>query len=79
MPNPTKLKDSRAQDYIRLHGRESWELDALSPAFMSDLIRDEVALLRDDSIYSRRQDTEEQYREELAVVVSEFENDGGIG
>lgn len=71
-PNPVKMKDSRAPDYIRQHGYESWELDALPPAYMSDLIRDEVALLRDDDLYSQRKSLEERHRQQLATVVSEF-------
>lgn len=30
-PNPAKLTDSRAADYIARHGDQSWELDALPP------------------------------------------------
>lgn len=41
-PNPTKLSDSRATGYIAEFGYECWELDALSPAVISDLIEDAV-------------------------------------
>src|SRR5215467_1339255 len=37
-PNPTKVTDSRAARYIREHGHESWELDALDPGALVDLI-----------------------------------------
>lgn len=37
-PNPTKITDSRAKGYIREYGRECWELDALSPQVLIDLI-----------------------------------------
>lgn len=37
-PNPTKLTDSRSTDYVSRFGRESWELDALSPALIASLI-----------------------------------------
>ena len=69
VPSFAKFKDSRAKDYISKHGHESWELDALEPAFISDLIRGEVALLRDDDLYSQRESTEEQDREELSTLV----------
>jgi len=72
VPNPTKEKDSRSADYIRQHGYESWELDALPPEYISDLIRDEVARLRDDDLYSQRESLEERHRQQLATVVSEF-------
>lgn len=42
-PNPVKLSDGRAKVYMREYGYESWELDALSPTVIHDLIRTEVA------------------------------------
>lgn len=38
-PNPAKLTDSRAADYIARFGRESWELDALNPSVLDNLIQ----------------------------------------
>ncbi len=37
-PNPAKFKDPRAKGYIREFGESSWELDALSPQVITDLI-----------------------------------------
>lgn len=51
-PNPAKLTDSRATGYIREFGRESWELDALEPQVISDLIQEHVESFRDDRAYS---------------------------
>lgn len=50
-PNPAKLSDSRASGYVELHGYESWELDALDPSTLAELIEDETALFRDESRY----------------------------
>ncbi len=41
-PNPAKMTDSRFQGYAAEYGDESWELDALEPQVISDLIRNEV-------------------------------------
>jgi hypothetical protein len=41
-PNPAKLTDSRAEGYIERFGDESWELDALEPSVIVDLIRETV-------------------------------------
>lgn len=38
-PNPAKITDSRASAYIAEFGDSSWELDALEPRVISDLIR----------------------------------------
>jgi hypothetical protein len=50
-PNPAKLTDSRASGYIEKYGLKSWELDALEPQVISDLIRDHVMKYRDPEIY----------------------------
>lgn len=47
-PNPAKTTDSRFAEYQRLHGDESWELDALEPTVISDLIEDAIKAYRDD-------------------------------
>lgn len=47
-PNPAKLSDSRARDYIRSHGKTSWELDALTPQIIDSLITDTVRGFIDD-------------------------------
>lgn len=38
-PNPAKISDPRAAEYIRQHGRSSWEVDALPPKVLNKLIR----------------------------------------
>lgn len=51
-PNPAKISDSRAADYIRLYGRESWELDALEPDVIVSLIRTTFMKYIDFSIWN---------------------------
>lgn len=41
-PNPAKETDTRAHEYRRLYGGSSWELDALEPRVISDLVRKEL-------------------------------------
>lgn len=52
-PNPAKMSDSRADSYVAEHGRQSWELDALSPAVLDELIRLEVTEILDANRYAR--------------------------
>ena len=47
-PNPAKITDSRYAAYVELHGRESWELDALPPDVLAALIEASVAEYRDE-------------------------------
>lgn len=41
-PNPTKLTDSRASGYLAQHGNECWEVDALRPDVLHDLIEEAI-------------------------------------
>lgn len=48
-PNPAKQTDARYRRYVADTGLdESWELDALDPAVLQDLIRTEIEGIRDD-------------------------------
>jgi hypothetical protein len=46
-PNPAKETDSRASGYIERFGGESWELDALEPRVIDQLIRTNINSLID--------------------------------
>jgi len=46
-PNPAKMSDSRAHGYVEEYGYESWELDALPPDVLENLVRDNVESLID--------------------------------
>lgn len=47
-PNPAKLTDTRSTKYVREFGDQSWELDALDPATINDLIKTHIARVRTD-------------------------------
>lgn len=64
-PNPTKLTDSRATDYVARWGLESWELDALDPTMIDSLIRAEVERLRDEDVWQDTVSEEGEMRERL--------------
>lgn len=64
-PNPAKTTDSRFRDYVEQYGYESWELDALEPAVLSDLIQDHIRLYRDDARYVAKV---AQEREQAAMI-----------
>jgi hypothetical protein len=67
-PNPAKLSDSRANGYIRSYGVDSWELDALEPAVIADLIRGEVEHLIDDEEWDKTENLEREHRELLDLL-----------
>lgn len=57
-PNPAKVTDSRAGEYIARYGENSWELDALNPETMTELIQSEIAKYKGPAYLSnsRRQE-----------------------
>lgn len=72
-PNPAKVTDSRASKYIDQFGDESWELDALEPKVITDLINQEVTKYRDDAIYQAVCDKEEKEKDELRMLEREYD------
>jgi len=74
-PNPTKLSDSRANGYIGDYGRDSWELDALEPRVMVDLIRDKVYEVRDVDLWQEEIEKEEQHRAVLQKAMDDMEEE----
>lgn len=75
-PNPAKVTDSRADDYIARFGDSSWELDALEPAVLVGLIRREVAAVTDNALMGERETLQEDGRRRLEEVAAEMqEND----
>jgi hypothetical protein len=74
-PNPAKLSDSRAQGYIASFGSDSWELDALDPEYMSNLIEGVVKKLRDPEIYARTREREGAMKTKLDELAEEHGHD----
>ena len=71
--NPAKQTDSRFEGYAALYGESSWELDALSPTFLADLIREEVAQIIDADSWREIEDEIEDVKARLTVVSDDFE------
>lgn len=67
-PNPAKLGDARAKDYMATFGDESWELDALEPQVLRDLIAADVELCRDDELWFAATERQEAEREALTAI-----------
>lgn len=74
-PNPTKLSDSRAQGYLDRFGESSWELDALEPRMIADLIRGAVTNLIDEGIMGERRDLQENGRDALQLIADTIDGE----
>lgn len=73
-PNPAKLTDSRAKDYISLFGRSSWELDALDPSVLNKLIQDTIVSKIDDTEhFNQRVALQEKGQDQLISLAENWD------
>ena len=71
-PNPAKVTDSRYEGYAAEYGNDSWELDALEPRFISDLIRDNILGERDEEQWDLDVEHQEEERGQIADVIERW-------
>jgi hypothetical protein len=64
-PNPAKITDSRSTAYIAEFGPESWELDALEPKVITELIQKNIEKLKDKKIWA---EDERRLKDEKALL-----------
>jgi hypothetical protein len=72
-PNPAKTTDSRFASYIQHYGAESWELDALEPAMMADLIREVALEYRDVGAWNETVDAEQEAKATIREIGNRFD------
>lgn len=63
-PNPAKISDPRAADYIAKYGDKSWEVDALKPEVLDLLLHNEIRKVLDQTTYNEvvRKEREEKIK-----------------
>jgi hypothetical protein len=71
-PNPAKTTDSRFAEYQREFGNESWELDALPPAYLVELVQKHIDRVRDADEWKTREREVGKIRTKLRKVAKEF-------
>lgn len=73
-PNPAKLTDSRVGNYISQYGMECWELDALQPEILTELIRNKVLAYRNEELWQQAIKDEREMRDQLYSVVNNWDS-----
>jgi hypothetical protein len=76
-PNAVKEKDPRTPEYKRLYGDTSWELDALKPAYIEELITAELDSLIEPVRWQAAVEREYRNETKLREAAEEFEDDLG--
>jgi hypothetical protein len=68
-PNPAKMSDPRAGEYVDKHGATSWEVDALPPDVLVKIIRDALDDIVDNDRMDRIKDREALDKRDLEKAV----------
>lgn len=71
-PNPAKITDPRAKDFIRLHGNTSWEVDALKPEVLNRLLHDAISDNLDQNKYDAILATEKEDIKKLKKLTKDL-------
>ena len=74
--NPAKTTDSRYQAYIVQFGSSSWELDAIEPRQLVDIVTRAIESLRDDEIWGEALRRETEMKAELMEFVERYRGNG---
>lgn len=72
-PNPAKITDSRAQGYIADFGESSWELDALEPTVLAELVRKAVTGITTQATMKEAKREQAGHRKVLAAIADQFD------
>jgi hypothetical protein len=72
-PNPTKISDSRTSGYEAQFGQSSWELDALEPNYIIDLVHRETLTLIDRNRWEERLKLELAERGTLSDISKRYD------
>lgn len=73
-PNPAKITDSRAMSYLEEYGDESWELDALEPSVLTDLIQDTLEGYIDREMMDAALASEAEGEERIRTIADRWED-----
>lgn len=70
--NPAKENDARYKNYVSRFGESSWELDAVEPAQLGNLVREAVLARRDEKLYQDAIDREHGMRKKLLEFAASY-------
>lgn len=73
-PNPAKETDVRFAGYQRQYGDESWELDALEPTVLGDLVRRAIESEYDLDLWNDAEQEERDGRRRLKLVADRWDD-----
>lgn len=72
-PNPAKTTDARFETYVAEHGNKSWEVEALPPKVLSQIVRDALEKTVDRKLMKAVVDEEREHKKALERACEEVE------
>ncbi len=73
-PNPAKITDPRAKGYIREFGQVSWEVDALKPPVMEEIVQTAIHNVIDMDVYNAVLEEEAKDKQTITNIVNNLED-----
>lgn len=73
-PQRPKPTDTRSRWYIQNYGTDCWELDALPPAELGELVREAIESRINMALFEQEQEREIQDKSRVAELVAEWED-----
>lgn len=70
-PNPTKLTDSRSDKYIESFGKKCWEVDALKPNVLTQIVEKNIQKCIDVDVFNKVCSREQKEIRELKKIINE--------
>lgn len=70
--DPAKMSDSRSARYVDKYGDEAWELDALSPEVMGNLIRENISSITDVDNLNDSEEREHKGKSTIAKAIKKM-------
>jgi hypothetical protein len=74
-PNPTKLTDSRAKEFVQKFGHDSWEVDALPPDELESIIVAELENRMDMALVDEIKEREKRDKGRLKELLCQMESE----
>ena len=71
-PNPAKITDPRAKEFIAKHGKTSWEVDALKPEVLNKILKDAIEENIDLDKFEEILQEEEADKEKLEEIKNQL-------
>lgn len=73
-PNPAKSDDSRFEGYVAKFGDESWELDALEPKVLANIVEERIDAVLDRDAWDEAMEQESNHKANLELASEKWDD-----